>query len=338
MCSGTEVIFDALAYEAPSVPSDRLINVLIAGLCILVLAAGSASIANPVVIQGEEEPDERLYKSPEVDDREPGTVGDANGFIFGYGEPISICVPFLNRIDVIAAIILAAIAFGALLWVLTNGIITAAMFAGFGPIIVIGWRALTIGCEAEEEEDLVPENVTSGLEHLVRGDGNGTVQQMMQVATDPIFLFGGLVLVGLVAFAFVLLSDEEGDEEEIDEEPVETTGEQHFDESAIARIAGEAADRIESDDSGAGSLENTVYEAWREMTGYLELDSPETSTPGEFASEAIRMGMDPEHVMALTGLFEEVRYGDRPVTAERERRAVDVLREIERSYQPGDAA
>jgi hypothetical protein len=42
--------------------------------------------------------------------------------------------------------------------------------------------------------------------------------------------------------------------------------------------------------------------------------------------------MQPDDVRELTDLFEEVRYGDREVTAERERRATDALRRIEESY------
>ncbi len=318
-------------------PSDRTNNILIAGLCILILAAGAATIANPVLIEGDEGPDERLFTGPDVDDRQdPGTVEGGNGLIFGYGDPIEICVPFFAQPEVIGAIVLGALFIGAVLYLMTNGIITLALFAGFGPIIAIGWRVLTIGCDPDEEDDPDedPEFEDGLLDNLFGEGGNETAAQVMDVATDPMVLFGAMILIGLVAFAFVLMTDDEEDEDVVEEEDGEEITIGHFDEQAIARIAGEAADRLEADDDS--DLENAVYEAWRQMTGHLDIESPDTSTPGEFASEAIRVGMHPEDVMGLTGLFEEVRYGDRSPTAERESRAIEILRNIERTYSAGD--
>lgn len=318
-------------------PSDRTNNILIAGLCILILAAGAATIANPVLIEGDEGPDERLFTGPDVDDRQdPGTVEGGNGLIFGYGDPIEICVPFFAQPEVIGAIVLGALFIGAVLYLMTNGIITLALFAGFGPIIAIGWRVLTIGCDPDEEDDPDedPEFEDGLLDNLFGEGGNETAAQVMDVATDPMVLFGAMILIGLVAFAFVLMTDDEEDEDVVEEEDGEEITIGHFDEQAIARIAGEAADRLEADDDS--DIENAVYEAWRQMTGHLDIESPDTSTPGEFASEAIRVGMHPEDVMGLTGLFEEVRYGDRPPTADRESRAIEILRNIERTYSAGD--
>lgn len=318
-------------------PSDRTNNILIAGLCILILAAGAATIANPVLIEGDEGPDERLFTGPDVDDRQdPGTVEGGNGLIFGYGDPIEICVPFFAQPEVIGAIVLGALFIGAVLYLMTNGIITLALFAGFGPIIAIGWRVLTIGCDPDEEDDPDedPEFEDGLLDNLFGEGGNETAAQVMDVATDPMVLFGAMILIGLVAFAFVLMTDDEEDEDVVEEEDGEEITIGHFDEQAIARIAGEAADRLEADDDS--DLENAVYEAWRQMTGHLDIESPDTSTPGEFASEAIRVGMHPEDVMGLTGLFEEVRYGDRSPTADRESSAIEILRNIERTYSAGD--
>lgn len=317
-------------------PSDRIYNLLIAGLCIVILAAGAATIANPVLIEADEEPDERLYTGPDVDDRpEPGEIEGANGLIFGYGDPIEICVPFLARTEVIAAIVVGALFVGAVLYIATNGIITAALFAGFGPILAIGWRVLTIGCETDDDENEEDPDFEGGiLENLFGGEGNATAGQVMDVATDPIVLFGAMILIGLVAFAFVLMTTDEDEDDEVEEEDDEHVSTSHFDEEAIARIAGETADRLEHGE--AERLENAVYEAWRKMTGHLDIESPDTSTPGEFASEAIRVGMHPDDVMDLTALFEEVRYGDRPVTEAREQQAIDVLRNIERTYSGDD--
>lgn len=94
--------------------------------------------------------------------------------------------------------------------------------------------------------------------------------------------------------------------------------------AGVADAAGKAADRIESE----AEVDNEVYRAWREMTEYLDVDAPASSTPGEFAEAAIAEGLDPDRVAALTDVFERVRYGD----AEPERYeedAVSALRAIE---------
>ncbi|MFB6219563.1 MAG: DUF4129 domain-containing protein, partial [Halobacteriaceae archaeon] len=87
-------------------------------------------------------------------------------------------------------------------------------------------------------------------------------------------------------------------------------------------------DRIEA----RADTDNEVYRAWQEMATLVGGDRPETSTPGEFADDAVAAGMDPADVEELTRLFEEVRYGDAPPTDEREQRAVRTLRAIEDAY------
>lgn len=98
--------------------------------------------------------------------------------------------------------------------------------------------------------------------------------------------------------------------------------------AAIGGEAGEIADRIEA---GMEDLDNLVYEAWHEMARRVPVRDPSTCTTGEFAEAATAAGMQPDHVDELTQLFDEVRYGDAPA-AEREDRAVAVLRRIESSY------
>jgi hypothetical protein len=76
------------------------------------------------------------------------------------------------------------------------------------------------------------------------------------------------------------------------------------------------------------------------MTDHLEIPNPESSTTGEFAHAAIDAGMDRDDVMALKGLFDEVRYGTADPSIDREERAVEVLRRIEDAYaetEAGDA-
>jgi hypothetical protein len=103
---------------------------------------------------------------------------------------------------------------------------------------------------------------------------------------------------------------------------------------AVGDAAGQAADDL-ANDTAAG-FENAIYRAWREMTDALAVDRPETTTPEEFADAAIAAGLAEEDVRELTTLFERVRYGDEPVSAEREQRAEDALRRIEETYAEDD--
>lgn len=76
---------------------------------------------------------------------------------------------------------------------------------------------------------------------------------------------------------------------------------------------------------------NPVYRAWREMASEAERETDGTLTANEVADAADERGLDRDAVRTLTGLFEEVRYGDRPVTDDRERRAKSALESIDGS-------
>lgn len=74
---------------------------------------------------------------------------------------------------------------------------------------------------------------------------------------------------------------------------------------------------------------NAIYRAWREMATRAVEASDRTATSSEIARLSVREGFDSEAVRTLTDLFEEVRYGDRPVTAERERKAEAALQSLD---------
>lgn len=80
---------------------------------------------------------------------------------------------------------------------------------------------------------------------------------------------------------------------------------------------------------------NPVYRAWREMAAEVERTTDGTVTANEVAAAAAERGFDRDAVRTLTRLFEEVRYGDRPVTEDRERRAKSALESIEGSGRNG---
>jgi hypothetical protein len=133
------------------------------------------------------------------------------------------------------------------------------------------------------------------------------------------------LLVAIVAVGIAVTRTRGGDEARAESDADEE--ERGRDAAAVGRAAGRAADRIE----GEETVENEVYRAWREMTALLDVDAPETNTPGEFADAAVDAGLGREDVTELTRLFEDVRYGDRD-PAEGEERAVAVLRRIESRY------
>lgn len=74
---------------------------------------------------------------------------------------------------------------------------------------------------------------------------------------------------------------------------------------------------------------NAVDRAWAAMVARLDVDRPATTTPRDLATRAVEAGLDREAVERLTETFEEVHYGDRPVTRDRERAARRSRRRLE---------
>ena len=165
-----------------------------------------------------------------------------------------------------------------------------------------------------------------GFSSANQGGNNSSGGSMGQaadaVASQPSLLLG-IILVVIIAAAIVLLVVATGDSGEAADEQSEPEPEPEMPNiSAVGRAAGAAADRI----AGEADAGNEVYRAWAEMTEYLAVDGPESSTPAEFAEAAIDAGMAPDDVRELTALFEEVRYGTEAATEDRESRAVAALR------------
>ncbi|QSG04627.1 DUF4129 domain-containing protein [Halapricum desulfuricans] len=162
------------------------------------------------------------------------------------------------------------------------------------------------------------------------GDGGRTPTEPPRDQTDvPPVVFGAFGLALLVLVGAIYRYSAGGTDLTVEGE----TGESGEPSSvqAVGEAAGQAADRLDSD----GELENAIYRAWREMADALEVSSPRTTTPEEFAEVAVDAGMSREDVRELTRLFEDVRYGDTRPTPERERRAQDALRRIQQTYAGG---
>lgn len=61
--------------------------------------------------------------------------------------------------------------------------------------------------------------------------------------------------------------------------------------------------------------ENVVFATWYALVRSLDVENPYARTTGECADAATEAGMDPDAVRTLRRNFEEVRYGQRPVTS-----------------------
>jgi hypothetical protein len=97
----------------------------------------------------------------------------------------------------------------------------------------------------------------------------------------------------------------------------------------LGRVAGAAADRLATEET---NVENEVTRAWRQMVDLLDIRDPQADTPRAFANAAIEAGMAHDDVAELTELFEAVRYGGRPASADRRERALAAFRRIEETY------
>lgn len=256
---------------------------------------------------------------------ELGDSGNATG-----GLPMNLpCYPVLDTWWAIAAI-LGAFGLGAAVAYRRLGGLGVIAYVGPVGIPLLFVHAILTACSppvGEIRESLFEQGNVSVLPEGGSGaPGSGTGTTL----TDPsvLLMVGlGIALVAAVALLFVSSSGDDPDADEPVPEPDPTA-----DVAAVGRAAGDAADRIES----TTDVDNEVYRAWREMTDHLDVRNPESSTPSEFAAAAVEAGLDREDVSELTSLFEAVRYGGESPTEERERRAIEALRRIEREYAEGE--
>jgi len=185
------------------------------------------------------------------------------------------------------------------------------------------WLLLSkCGRREETPEGLVPTEIVATPEG---GDATYGLVGEAGAFSSPVWLVALVAAVGVGAVA-VALAHDGGDAEDPDDElrdVVEVDGDDDL--AALGAVAGRAADRIER----AAAVDNEIYRAWVAMTERLDVEHPESSTPGEFEAAAVAAGVDAGTVAELTALFERVRYGEEAPTAETESRAVAALRAIE---------
>lgn len=276
---------------------------MVALIGIVALAMAAASVTEPVPIDG----------------GGGGGIGTSGGSGFGETDPAFavVEVPFLQEVLLLIGLVLAivAVAYFAVHW-------REAFYfvVGFGVLVVLLLGLAEFVGRASRPAIAPIGNRSGSLPLRAPGGPDGPVM----VAPSLPVLVGLLVIAGvLVALGLRRLADAEAAEN--------ATGSAER-VAAVGRAAGRAADRIEtSDDIG-----NEVYRAWVEMTELLDVAAPESTTPGQFAAAAVEAGLDRGDVNELTRLFEDVRYGGRPVTPIEEHRAIAVLRRIESGYAEAD--
>lgn len=295
--------------------NDTVRSICIAGLAVLAVALTAATLDTTVVPGGD--------SGENGDDGAPGH-GDDNGAGTDGGilpEPSesspgeALQIPFVSEIFTVLAILLiiGLVCYFVIYW-------RQAVPALVVILVVTGLLALFLLVAFDSSAGPTE---SGNFSFISEGGSNGESETPVSSPTAVIVLVViGMLLVGAIAWRL-------GGQD--DPLPPDTGGEVGTEEpavSAIGQTAGEVADRIEASDD----VDNQVYRAWKEMTDLLDVEDPDTSTPGEFAEAAIAAGLDRADVTELTRLFEDVRYGDHEATESYEQRAIAVFRRIETQY------
>lgn len=312
---------------------DTAVAVVLALLALLAIGAVGATLENPAAADGGSG-----FGSGSGGDLGSGDGGggaengsaSSGGGMRWTGELSGACMQILQTLPAKLLLVGLVAAVSGYVWWRTGsvgfGVVTAVLY---GPLVYFVWFALA-GCQTLQEAMPRSRPAANGTNRTPGEPGGGSLGSAAETATSQPSVLLAVVLVVLLLVAVILLYVASADDlvdAQLDEEPPDADDEE-TDIAALGRVAGEAADRIEGDEE----FGNEVYRAWTEMTEHLAVEHPESSTPAEFATAAVDAGMAPDDVRELTDLFEEVRYGDRAVTEERERRAADALRRIEESY------
>ena len=307
---------------------DALRPILVAVVCVLAISVAAATLTSPV---DTESAGGGGFDSPSTDRSEDSGVGGEDdsaapsGGGFDFPE---FCLSVFSGNAPFGVLSVALLVFGAVMYSRYDGLVAFSFVLGAGIPLFLVLFLLTAGC-AEPFSVSASVNATG----IPLGDGDGSASPIgfgdgegpVDPTSPSALLFLLLALTPVLLVGLYLFSDVENDRAAEDETPDRSDEERR---SAIGRAAGRAADRIED----SVDVENEVYRAWREMTDHLDVDRPESSTPGEFADAAVGAGMTEDDVEELTRLFEEVRYGGRDPTEDREERAVAALRRIETAY------
>ncbi|MFW5938941.1 MAG: DUF4129 domain-containing protein [Halolamina sp.] len=310
---------------------DTAVAIVLALLALLAIGAAGATLENPVDASsgsGIGSGSGDGIGSGGGSDAESNESSERSGSMQWTGELSGACMTILMTPWAKLLLAGSVLAFAGYVGWRTDslwmGAVTALLY---GPIVWVIWFALA-GCQTLQRPMEPAEPPANQTATPTGNESGGSLGRAAETATSQPSVLLAIVLVVLVLGALVLLyvaSADDTDDAQAEPGPEEI---EETDVAAVGRVAGEAADRIETGDA----FDNEVYRAWAEMTEHLAVQRPESSTPAEFAAAAVDAGMEREDVGELTDLFEEVRYGDREVTVEREQRATAALRRIEESY------
>lgn len=303
-------------------------------LAVLALGIGAATIDSAVTADGDGFGAGGDGVFGETDAGEPDAEVDAEGG----AQPVMQLAPCIEELyePWALAIVAVLLVFLSLLIYRDTGSLFAVVAVVGILVAILGPFYVILGLCGEPPELVItpPAQETGEGDPTIvdLGGGDGDEDETGTSVPIPTVLFGLVIVLAVLASAvlfFAAGSTGESATPTSDEIPSES-GEPSIE--AVARSAGAAADRLEAD----AELDNEIYRAWAEMTAHLEVRSPESSTPAEFADAAVDAGMAREDVEELTRLFEDVRYGGVEPTADRERRAIGALRRIERTYAETD--
>lgn len=313
------------AAEAPRVTRNRIVVLVVAAVCIAGLALAAATVSTP---SAEEQPGDGSGLATPTD----SDTGQGTGSKSGDGLPDAFLYAGVVIFTVTALTALYYLAKALNVRTVVVVVVALALLIGVSMLVLSTILDLSEFLSGGSGEVRPPPTPTPGAGSGGDG-GNGRVatESPAQNTDVPIVLLGAFGVVALVLVAAIYRfsgTDTDVDVSTAAEEDDEQTG----DVRAVGEAAGRAADQLEDDTE---TVENTIYRAWREMTDALDVESPRTTTPEEFADAAIEAGMAPDDVRELTWLFEAVRYGDAGVTDEREQRAREALRRIQETYAGG---
>ncbi|WP_148290952.1 DUF4129 domain-containing protein [Halorhabdus tiamatea] len=296
----------------------RTVGIIVVGvLGVLGLVLSAATLTDPV---GEDVDGEWA---------DPGIGEDPAGEIFSGSLDLPIPPLYLDVLWTVLAVGSLVLLLGSLALLDTDELVRILLLLAVSAIFFVGQVWLLDGAGGGRLFDFAG-NLSVGNE-TVPSLSTGESASPGGGGVSPYLLGAGALVVVVTAG---LLYARSGDEAAIDtpgEGPDGNAGEARL--SAIGQAAGRAADALDTTDVGAS---NAVYEAWVEMTEPLDVTDPDTTTAGEFADVAIAAGMAPGDVEELTQIFEDVRYGDAPVSPERAERARAALRHIEATYAGED--
>ncbi|QSG01678.1 DUF4129 domain-containing protein [Natranaeroarchaeum sulfidigenes] len=294
-------------------------SAIIAGMAIFAVAYAAATLESTIQPEG---------------GGGDGTIGDGDG---GSGVvPVAqsesppgetITIPFL---DEILAILAVALLVGLIAYVLIYRRQAFAMFLVIVASLVVLYLLSTVldpTAIPPDVPELEPGDETPVGDGSGEGWGDGTGVDPTQPSPSALLvvLIVGLSVIGGVLALLRTPTDDS------DESTQQSTGGGE-NAAAIGRAAGRAADRLEAE----VDVDNEVYKTWREMAELADVDTPESSTPGEFADAAVETGLGRADVTELTRLFEDVRYGNAEPSEERERQAITIFRRIENRYAEED--